>query len=104
MTVGSDGELDRPRSQVGEYRLELGMHSVLTGAKIHRAHGKAVHDCPHLIQGETVRASWIAITKRAGEIALVGEAESERNTGVRSNHASSGRRSLRCDVVHLRPS
>src|SRR5262250_2193746 len=101
MAIGSDGELDRLCFEISEYSLELGMHTVLTGAEIHRAHGKAVHDGLHLIERETVRASRIAIAKRAGQIALVGEAEPERNTGVRCNHASSGRRRLRCEVVHL---
>ena len=50
MTIGSDGELDRFRSQVGKYRLEVGMHAVLTGAEIHRPYGQAFHDCLHLIQ------------------------------------------------------
>ena len=35
VAVGSDGELDRLRVQVGEYRLEGGMHAVLTGTKIY---------------------------------------------------------------------
>ena len=35
VAVGSDGELDRLRVQVGEYRLEVGVHAVLTGAKIY---------------------------------------------------------------------
>ena len=91
MTVGSDGELDRFRSQVRQYSLEAGMHAVLAGAKIHRAHGQAFHDCLHLIQRETIRASRIAVAKGAGEITLVGQAEPERNTGI-ARHARSGRR------------
>src|ERR1700719_3727066 len=31
MTIGSDGEFDRFRSQVGQYCPEVGMHAVLTG-------------------------------------------------------------------------
>src|ERR1700730_3208555 len=100
MTVGSDGELDRFRLQVGQYCLEVGMHAVLTGAEIHRPYGQAFHDCLHLIQGETIRASWIAVAEGAGEITLVGKAEPERNTGIWCHHARSGRRRLRCDVVH----
>lgn len=64
------------------------MHAVLTGAEIHRSYGQAFHDCFHLIQGETIRASWIAVAEGAGEIALVGKAEPERNTGIRC-HARS---------------
>ena len=87
MAIGGDGELDRFRSQVGQYCLEVGMHAVLAGAEIHRAYGQAFHDCLHLIQGETIRASWIAVAEGAGEITLVGKAEPERNTGIRC-HAS----------------
>src|SRR6266446_7146287 len=77
MTIGSDGELDRFRSQVGQYRLKVGMHAVLTGAEIHRPYGQAFHDCLHLIEGETIGASWIAVAKRAGKITFVGEPQPE---------------------------
>src|SRR5207245_2826664 len=99
MTIGSDGELHPCRSQVGQYCLEVGMHAVLTGAEIHRPYGQAFHDCLHLIQGETIHASWIAVAEGAGEITLVGKAEPERNTGI-SCRARSGRRILGCDIVH----
>src|SRR5882762_11822982 len=82
MAVGSDGELDRFRLQVGQYCLEVGMHAVLTGAEIHRAHGQAFHHCLHLVQGEAIRASWIAVAEGASEITLVGKAKPERNTGI----------------------
>ena len=52
------------------------------GAEIHRSYGQAFHDCLHLIQGETIRASWIAVAEGASEIAFVGQAEPERNTGI----------------------
>src|SRR6267154_2965645 len=68
MTIGSDGELYRFRLQVAEYCLEVWMHAVLTGAKIHRPHGQAFHDHLHLFQGKTISASWIAIAKSAREI------------------------------------
>src|SRR5258706_13624512 len=61
MTIRSDGELDRSRLQIGQYCLKVGMHAVLTGAEIHRAHGQAFHYCLHLIQGETIGASRIAV-------------------------------------------
>src|SRR5882724_11270752 len=99
VTIGSDGELDRFRSQVGQYCLEVGMHAVLTGAEIDRPYGQAFHDCLHLIQGETIRASWIAIAEGTGEITLVGQAEPERNTGIRC-YARIGQRRLGCDIVH----
>src|SRR5438552_16614671 len=83
MTVGSNGELDRFRSQEAQYCLEVGMHAVLAGTEIHRPHGQAFHDCLHLIQRETIRARWIAVAEGAGEITLVREAESERNAGFR---------------------
>src|SRR6266403_4290342 len=100
MTIGSDGELDRFRSQVGQYCLEVGMHAVLTSAEIHGAHGQTFHDCLHLIEGETIRASRIAVAEGAGEITLVGKAEPERNTGIRRHHARSERRGLGYDAVH----
>src|SRR6266704_1734320 len=101
MAIGSDGELDRFRLQVGQYCLEVGMHAVLTGAEIHRSYGQAFHDCLHLIQRETIRASWIAVAEAAGEITLVGKAEPERNTSIRCrHHTRSGRRGLGYDVVH----
>ncbi len=83
MTVGSDGELDRLRSQVGQYCLEVGMHAVLAGAEIHRPYGQAFHHGLHLIQRKTIRASRIAVAEGAGQITLVGEPEPERNTGIR---------------------
>src|ERR1035441_3535257 len=100
MTVGSDGQLDWFRLQVGQHRLEVGMHAVLTGAEIHGAQGQAFHDCLHLIQGKTIRASRIAVTEGAGQITLVRESEPERNSGIRCHHARCGRRRPGCDVVH----
>src|SRR4029077_16643099 len=99
MTIGSDRELDRFRSQVGQYCPEVGMHAVLTGSEIHRPYGQAFHDCLHLIQREPIRASWIAVAEGAGEIALVGKAEPERYTGIRCR-VRSRRRRLGYDVVH----
>src|ERR1700730_7864615 len=99
MTVGSDSELERLRSKVGQYCLGVGMHAVRTRAEIHRPYGQAFHDCLHLIQGETVRASRIAVAEGAGKITLVGKAEPERNTGI-SCHARSRRRRLGHDAVH----
>src|SRR5258708_6722593 len=75
MTIGSDSELDRFRLQVGQYCLEVGMHAVLTGAEIHRAHRQAFHHGLHLIEEETIRASGIAVAKGAGESKLIGESE-----------------------------
>src|SRR5207249_9775281 len=99
MTIGSDCELHPCRLQVGQYRLKVRMHAVLTGAEIHRPYGQAFHDCLHLIQGETIRAGWIAVAEGAGKITFVGEPEPERKTGIRC-YARSGRRILGCDVVH----
>src|SRR6266446_1943309 len=88
MTIGSDGELNRFRSQVGQYCLEVGMHAVLTSAEIHRAHGQTFHHCLHLIEGETIRASRIAVAEGASEITFVGKAEPERNTSNRCSARS----------------
>src|SRR5690348_533344 len=99
MTVGSDGELDGFRSQVGQYCLKVGMHAVLTGAEIHRAHGQAFHDSLDLIRGETIGTSWIAVAESARKIALVGESESHRDTAI-TCHARFGQRKLDRGVVH----
>ena len=77
MTIGSDGELDGYRSQIGQYRLELRMHTVLTCAQIHRANGQPLHHGFHLIERKTVGANWIAVAESARQIALVGQSESE---------------------------
>src|SRR5580704_8099371 len=90
MTIGSDGELHPCRLQVGQYRLKVGMHAVLTGAEIHRPYRQAFHDCLHLIQGETIRAGGITVAEGAGKVTLVGKAEPERYTGIRC-YARSGR-------------
>ena len=82
VTIGSDCELDRSSSQVGQYSLVVWMHSVLTSAQVHGADRKAFHDGLHLIQGEPIRASWIAVAKGTGEIALVSESEPQRDRGV----------------------
>src|ERR1700728_223138 len=95
MAVGGDGELERFRSQVGQYCLEVGMHAVLPGAEVHRPYRQAFHHCLHLIRGETIRASWIAVAEGAGEITFVGKAESERNT-YRWCHVRFGRRRRVC--------
>src|SRR5260370_20091810 len=58
------------------------MHSVLGRAQVPRADRKALHDGLHLIQGEPIRASWMAVAKRTGEVALVGEPEPQRDEGV----------------------
>src|SRR5207248_4626071 len=102
MTIGSNGELDRLGSQVGQYCLEVGMHPVLTGAEINRAYRQTFHDSLHLVERETVRASRITVTKGAREIALVGEPEPERNTGIRRDHQRCGRRRLVYNIIHAR--
>src|SRR4051794_4179539 len=103
VTVGSDGEFHRFCLQVGQYRLELGMHAVLTRAKIHRSHGQTFHHCLHLIKRKTIRASRIAVAERARKITFVGEAEPERNTGTGYLHGRSGPRWQESDVDHPRP-
>src|SRR5258708_1006565 len=81
VTVGSDGEFHRPSSQVSQYSLEVRMHSVLARSQVYRAERKALYDGFHLIQGEAIGASWIAVAEGTGEIALVGEPEPKRNGG-----------------------
>jgi hypothetical protein len=44
-----------------------------------RANGNPLHDRLHLIKGEAIRASWVTVAEGAGEVALVGESQSERN-------------------------
>ena len=100
MTIRSDGEFDRFRSQIGQYCLEVGMHAVLSGAEIHRPNGQAFHYCLHLIQGETISASWIAVAESAGEITLIGQPEPERDILIRCDHARSRRRRLIRNIVH----
>ncbi len=101
VAIGCDGELHRFRSQVGQYCLEVGMHAVLTGAEIHRANGQAFHHCLHLIEGEAISASWIAVAECAREVALVGQPEPKRNSGIGFHRARSGK--LRCGDIHEPP-
>jgi hypothetical protein len=82
VTVGSDGELHRPSSQVSQYSLVVRVHSVLARSQIHGMNRKAFHDGLHLIQGEPVGASGIAVAEGALEVALVGEPKPERNAGI----------------------
>src|SRR6267142_4132623 len=96
MTIGSDGELDPCRPQVGQYRLKVRMHAVLTRAEIHRSYGHAFHDCLHLSQRETSLASRIAVSEGAGQRTFVGKSQSECKTGIRRHDARCGRRRLDC--------
>jgi hypothetical protein len=98
VAVGSDGELDRFRLQVRQYCLELGMHTVLTGAEIHRAHREPFHDCFHVMQGKTVNAAGIPIAERTREITFVCKPDPERNPSVVMDARA---RSLDCAIVHL---
>src|ERR1700745_2938282 len=88
MTVGSNSELDRFRLQIGEYCLEAGVHAVLAGTEIHRAHGQTFQHGLHLTQAKTIRASRIAVAKGAREITFVGEPEPQRNSSMRHCRAA----------------
>ncbi len=59
--------------------LEVGMHSVLARPQIHRTDGQPFHHRPDLFQRKAIGAGGIAIAESAREIALVGEAQPERN-------------------------
>jgi hypothetical protein len=100
MAVGSDGEFDRLCAQVRQNRFKVRMHAVLPGAQIHRADGQSFHDGPHLIQREAIGAGWIPIAEGAGEVALVGESEPERNRGIRGLRAGWDGRRLVGDIIH----
>src|ERR1700676_3234826 len=104
VTIGSDGDLHRSRSQVSQYRLVVRMHSVLACAQIYGANQKALHDGLHLIQGEPIRARWIAVAEGALEVALVGEPEPKRNRGIRRPRAGWDVRNLDRDVGHAQSS
>jgi len=51
------------------------MHTVLTGAQIHRTDRQPFHDGLHLIKREAITAGWIPVAEGASEVTLVGEAE-----------------------------
>src|SRR5215472_14394409 len=89
VTIGSDGELRRASPEVRQDLSEVRMHSVLPRSQIHRTDRKSFHHCLHLIQGETVRARWVAVAERACQIALVGKPEPQRNASAGRHHATS---------------
>src|SRR5262249_3349898 len=82
MSVGSNGQLHRSASQVSQDFPELRMHSVLTRPEIHRANRESLHHGFHLTDGQTIRASRIAVAERARKIAFVGKPEPERNARI----------------------
>src|SRR5579872_401554 len=89
VAIRCDGQLYRLSAQVGQYVPEVWMHSVLASAEIHRADRKPFHNGLHLVQGETIGASRIAVAEGTGKITFVGKPEPERDTFIR--------RGARCD-------
>jgi hypothetical protein len=78
------------------------MHSVLARAQVYRADRKAFHDGLDLIQGKPIRASWIAVTKGTGKIALIGEPEPKRDGGVGfGSHVHANLKRSRCGIQSL---
>ncbi len=53
------------------------MHPVLAGAEVYGAHGQAVEDGADLIWPQPVDPGRIAVAEAAGEIALIGQPETE---------------------------
>src|SRR5262249_50129680 len=84
VTVRRDGELDRLLAQPADDGTELRVHAVLAGAEVDRAHGQPRHDCAHLLMRQAIDPGRVAITEIAGEVALVGEPESEREAHRRT--------------------
>ena len=54
------------------------MQAILAGSQIDRPHGYAVHDGADLVERQPVDARGVAIAEGAREIALVGQAQAER--------------------------
>src|SRR5205814_4836497 len=79
MAVGSDRKFDQFLAQVRQNLFEIRMHAVLAGAQIHGTNWQSFHNGFHLIQRETISAGWISIAEGAGEVAFVGEPETQRN-------------------------
>src|SRR5579862_3184833 len=102
VTVGSDGQLHGPSSQVSQDCLELRMQSVLARSQVHGTNGKAFHYGLDLIERKTVRARRIAVAECALQIALVGKPKSDRNPDIRLELLWSARR--RCGCAHSPPS
>ncbi len=105
VAVRGDGELDRPRSQVGQDFVELRVHAVFARAEIDRADGQRRDDRAHLFGAEPIDPRWIAVAERAREVALAGQAQTDREPvgGRRRTRrhrgvpvASTGRRAMRC--------
>src|SRR5579872_5227564 len=76
------------------------MHSVFASSQIHGANRQALHHGFHLVEREAIGTSGITVAKRASEIALVGETETERYTGIGHGRARRGRRRLNSDIRH----
>jgi len=53
------------------------------GTEVDRADWQSFHDGLHLIEGETIGTGRIPVAEGAGEVALVGKAEAERNHCIR---------------------
>src|SRR5262249_24213369 len=88
VAVGGDGEFYGLGGQIAENGPKVRMHAVLAGSEVHGAERQAFDDGLHLIERETIGAGGVAVAKGAGEIALVGESESQGDTVGRDVHDS----------------
>src|SRR5579872_129885 len=76
------------------------MHSVLSSSQIHRSNRQTLHHGFHLVEREAIGTSGITVAKRASEIALIGETETERDTGIGRESARRGRRRPNSGIRH----
>ena len=82
VSVRGDGQLNRLGAQIGEDGVKVRMQTVLTGAQVHRPHGKPLHDGLHLFQRQPIGTRRIPVAERAREVAFVSEPKAERNCAV----------------------
>jgi hypothetical protein len=76
--IGGHGELHVAAHEEREQLPEPRVEPVLAGTEVHGADREAIEHGADLLRVEPVRARWVPVAKRAGQVALVGEAEAQR--------------------------
>ncbi len=80
MSIRSDGELHWQSAQKGQDFAKLRVHRIFARSEIDGPNRKTRHRGLHLFEAQAVDARRIAVAKRAGEVAFVGQAESDCKT------------------------
>ncbi len=82
IAVGRHGQLERLAREIGDDGVELGMQPVLARAEIDGAHRQAFDHRAYVGKTEPVDPPRIPVAEAAGQIAVVGQPETQRELYV----------------------